>query len=311
MKPSQPLYATSKPAKPLETVDFKVIQEPLEGLLRNMDEDLKRRIRELEKMNGDRDRHRELMMLLIMLRFAHNSYQALAFLLSDLDPHPKRLPRYVLIVPPVNRQIMDLWFSLVYIMDDFEPRILLYEQIAYRQLREQIDKVRKRHGSNPDWSDWFHDMEETARLMEGQVHLSDEQKLNPSKEISSWPHSHDLATKASRSQDFLKFLDEEIYGEVSIAAHLKPSGLMHVAGLVLSDIAPEHYKKLVEERTIHQYKFRNYFRTVITLLGIISEIEMHCKLVNAEQVAKVWKRMAAWNADAKDIYELRYKQYFL
>ena len=55
-----------------------------------------------------------------MLRVAHNSYQALAFLLSDLDPHPKRLPRYVLIVPPVNRQIMDLWFSLVYIMDDFE-----------------------------------------------------------------------------------------------------------------------------------------------------------------------------------------------
>jgi hypothetical protein len=309
MTPSQPLYATSKPAKPLESIDFRTIQEPLEGLLRNMDEDLKRGIRELQEAGAGIDRYRELTMLLIMLRFAHNSYQALAFLLSDLDPHPKRLPRYVLIVPAVNRQIMDLWFSLVYIMDDFEDRILLYEQIAYRQLREQIDKVRKRHASDPEWDDWFHDMEETARMMEGQVHLSDEQRLDPSKVIPSWPHSHDLSTRASRSQDFLRFLDEEIYGEVSIAAHLKPSGLMHVAGIVLSDIAPEHYKKLVEERTIHQYKFRNYFHTVIILLGIISEIEMHCKLGNGEQIARVWKRISR-NADAKDIYDFRYKQHF-
>jgi hypothetical protein len=190
-----------------------------------------------------------------------------------------------------------------------EDRILLYEQIAYRQLREQIDKIRKRHASDPEWSDWFHDMEETARMMEGQIHLTDEQKLDPSKVIPSWPHSHDLSTRASRSQDFLRFLDEEIYGEVSIAAHLKPSGLMHVAGFVLSDIAPEHYQKLVEERTIHQYKFRNYFHTVIILLGIISEIEMHCKLGNGEQIAKVWKRMSR-NADAKDIYDFRYKQHF-
>jgi hypothetical protein len=234
----------------------------------------------------------------------------LGFLLSDLDPHPKCLPRYVLIVPSVNRQIMDLWFSLVYIMEDFEARILLYEQIAYRQLREQINKTKKRYGVDPEWNDWFEDMEDLTRMMETEIPLTNEQKADPSTTIPSWPSPHDLSTKASRSRDFLKLLDEEIYGEVSIIAHLKPSGLMQAAGFVLADIAPEHHKRMVEERTIHQYKFRNFFQTVITLLGIISEIEMYCKLGNAEQIAKVWQRMATRNHDAKDIYEARYKVAF-
>ena len=82
------------------------------------------------------------------------------------------------------------------------------------------------------------------------------------------------------------------------------------SGLLLLDIAPEHYKKLVEERSIHQHKFRNLFHTVITSVGIISEIEMHCQLGNAEQVAKMWKRITAHNHAARDIYELRYKARF-
>jgi hypothetical protein len=48
-------------------------------------------------------------------------------------------------------------------------------------------------------------------------------------------------------------------------------------------------------------------RTVITLLGILSEIEMHCNLSNKEQVVKIWRRLAEFNADAKDVYEARYK----
>lgn len=70
-----------------------------------------------------------------MLRLAANAYQAVMFLVSDLDEHPKRSPRFVIVLPSVNRQIMDLWFSLIYIRDDFKARSLLYEQGAYRVKR--------------------------------------------------------------------------------------------------------------------------------------------------------------------------------
>jgi len=300
----------SKEPKPLESFDFRQVQAPLEGLLRNMDSDLLRRIKEADAAKNF-EIYRQLELLLVMLRIAANSYQALGFLLSDIDIHHRRLPQFVLVVPPVNRQIMDLWFTLVYMMDDLGPRTLLYEQYAYRQLREQMDDRRKRYGTDPEWQPWFEDTQELSDLMEKQIPLSPEQKTDPQSTISSWPHPHGLTEKVSASQGFLKHLHELLYGETSVEAHLKPAGLMSIAGILLTDRAPEAIKKNIEQRMIHQYKFRHFCRTVISLLGIISEIEIHCKLGNAEQAAKVWQRLADKNFDAREIYEARYKSTLL
>jgi len=110
-----------------------------------MDSDLQRKMKELEQRH-DVPQYRQLMLLLIMLRFAANAYKAVAFLLTDVEENDKRLPEFVLVVPLINRQIMDLWFILVYLMDDFEPRSLLYEQTAYRELRIQTDVAQATHG---------------------------------------------------------------------------------------------------------------------------------------------------------------------
>ena len=309
---------SDRQVKPLRPFNFKIVQEPLTGLLRNMDSDLQRRIKQVEAAR-DVDQYMQLTLLLIMLRVAINSYQAVGFLLTDLDQNPKRLDRFVIVVPPINRQIMDLWFTVVYLLDDFEPRRIIYEKGAYRELRKVLEESELRYGTDPESQDWLEDMREFAKRVETQSPLNDEEKRNPSS-IPSWPHPHSLSEKPTKSQDFLKFLDKFLYGETSVEAHLKPAGLMLVAGIVLSDIAPEHVsqsdavttslshlKRRVEDRSIHQYKFRHLSRTVITLLGIISEIEMHCKLNNKEQAIKIWEQMAEYSADAKDIYEARYK----
>ena len=71
-------------------VNFALIQEPLIGLLRNTDSDLQRQTKRIEVSTDFRE-YRELTLLLIMLRSAANSYQALCFLLSDTEEHTKRL----------------------------------------------------------------------------------------------------------------------------------------------------------------------------------------------------------------------------
>ncbi len=303
-------HFANRERKPLETVNFVLIQEPLAGLLRNTDSDLQRRIKGIEVSSGSFREYRELTLLLIMLRSAANSYQALGFLLSDTEEHPKRLPRYVLVAPSINRQMMDLWFTLVYMMDDFSTRSLMYEQAAYRQLREQIAYARRRYGTAEEWRDWFEDMQELSDMLETQMPLTPEQKAKPSSAIPAWPHPHHLTEIVSKSQTFLKLLHELLYSDTSIEAHLKPAGLMMAAGILLVDIAPDHYRRAVEERSIHQYKFRHFCRTVLTLLGIISEIELHSKLGNAEQASKIWKRLTERSPDAREIYEARYRADF-
>jgi hypothetical protein len=256
---------------------------------------------------GNRQEHKKYMLLLIMLRLAANSYQAAMFLISDLDEHPKRLPRFVIVLAPINRQIMDLWFTLIYIRDDFEPRSLLYEQGAYRELREQIDENRAQYGSDPEWQDWISSMELVAAMMEAEITLTPEQKANPHSTIPSWPHPHQLSERQTASHEFLAFLHKQFYGKISVESHLKAAGLTLVAGLLLADVGPEDHRKTVEERSIHQYKFRHACITVVILLGIISEIELHCNLNNKDQAVKVWERLADYSHDAKDVYEARYK----
>ena len=80
---NRPKFVTRE-GKPLKQLEFKIIQEPLNGLLRNMDSDLQRRMEQAGTL-GNSDEHKQPMLLLIMLRFAINSYQAVGFLLSDLD----------------------------------------------------------------------------------------------------------------------------------------------------------------------------------------------------------------------------------
>jgi hypothetical protein len=296
---------TQKEIKPLQRFHFPIVQEPLTGLLRNMDSDLKRRVEEAGRANNA-EAVRNLTLLLIMLRFAMNSYHAVCFLLADVED-PKRLPGFVLVVPPINRQLMDLWFTLVYMMDDFDRRGLAFEQCGWRETLEQVSKTREKYGTDPEWQGWFEDMRDLTATMEKQIPLTQEQKADPTK-VDYWGTPHKLASRAGNSQAFLQFLEQLMYHDASSQSHLKPGGLLIAGSFLLKDMAPEDIRKQLENRTIHQYKFEQFCRTVVALLGIVSEIEIHCKLNNREQAAKVWAILAGYNADAKDVYELRYRQ---
>ena len=189
-----------------------------------------------------------------MLRFAINSYQAVGFLLADLDEYPKRLPRFVLVVPPINRQLMDLWFSLVYIMDDLGPRALAYDQCGYRETCEQVEKMREQYEADPEWRDWFEEMRDLISMMEKQVPLSPDQIVDPSK-IPYWLAPHKLAKQPTnnKSQDFLQFLEQLVYHDTSAEAHLKPGGLFMAGSILLAEIAPEEIRKQIENRSIHRF----------------------------------------------------------
>jgi hypothetical protein len=292
--------------KPLEQFNFTVVQEPLTGLLRNVESDLRKRIDIIGRID-DLDEQRRVILLMIMLKFAINSYLAVSFLLSDVDQHPRRIPQFVLVVPPINRQLMDLWFSLVYIMDDLGPRALAFDQCGYRELGEEINRMKARYGSDPDWQPWFQDMQDLMTMMEQQVQMTPAQKANPAN-IPYWLTPFKLAKQPGKSQSFLQFLEQLLYHDTSAEAHLKPGGLFASGSFLLKDIAPEHIKRQLENRTIHQYKFRHLCRTVVALLGIVSEIELFGRFGNHEQLAKVWTLLAGYNADAKDVYEMKYRQ---
>jgi hypothetical protein len=290
---------------PLEEFNVQVVQKPLQGLLINIDRQVERQLKQAAQ-SGDREAERRLSLLLIMMRVTFNSYQAVCFLVSTTEEHPRRKKEFALVIPPANRQLFDLLFTLVYMMDDFPIRSIDYELSGYRQLRETYDRFYARFGKNPKWRQWFKDQRETRRRMEKYLPISTGQKRNP-QEIQHWPSPFRLKKKATKSQKFMQFLDEWQYGEISAQAHLNAAGLLEVGQFVLVSLAPDDLRHQIESRIIHQYTFRQFSRTLITVLAIATEIDTFCSLGHRTDLASLWVLLGGWVEEAKDVYEQRYR----
>src|SRR6266576_592670 len=115
------------PLQPLPNFDYKLVQASLDGLLINIDRDLQRMTDRAERAR-DLRAARCLTLLNVMVRYAENAYHSVLYLVAQVPEDPARKKSYCLAAPPINRQLLDLLFSLIYMLDDFPARSLLYQR---------------------------------------------------------------------------------------------------------------------------------------------------------------------------------------
>jgi len=296
---------TQEKMPPLEEFNAQLVQAPLQGLLRNMDSEIVRRLKQAAASH-DGELERRLSLLLTMLRFTKNSYEAVSFLCSTMDETPKRKKEFVLVLPPANRQLLDLLFTLVFMTDEFPTRSMDYERSGYRQAREEYDKFYARFGTHPKWQAHFLTLRELLPTMEKYLSITPEQRANPAV-IPYWRAPYRLMKTATKSQPFMEFLENWLYGETSAQAHLNASGLFAVGGFLLTDFAPEDERKIIEDQNLQRYTFRHFSRTLITVLAIASEIDNFCHLNNRETLARLWVLLGGYAEEADDVYKERYQ----
>jgi hypothetical protein len=284
--------------------NFGLVQDRLNGILINIDRSLEKQTASF-KQTGDAEGFRQLSLLTVMIRIASNSYTALCFLLSDLHRDPRRKTNFVLVTPPVNRQLMDLLFTLVYIRDDFGPRSLAYERAGWRAFREEYDKYHSEYGSSKEWKQYFSEQKRVLKMMVAPLKITMEEKRNPSL-IERWKGPFKLSRKPTASRPFLQWMEKWIYGDTSAEAHLTGIGLFNVSPFLLSNLAAPETRTMIEDRAIHQYKARHFSRTAMTVLAIATEIDVQSNLGNKSAIAYVWRILCEYSADAKEMHAERY-----
>lgn len=291
--------------EPLQVFDSRLVQAPLQGLLRNIDGELERL---LKKSMSSRDplAERKYSLFLLMSRFTRNSYEAVSFLCSDSDDARRRKREFVLVLPPTNRQLLDLLFTLVFMLDDFPARSLEFELAGYRQARAVYDRFHERFGTDPKWQPYFKDLRNFQLQMETYLPITATQKASP-ESIPYWRAPYKLMKTPTKSQPFLKFLERWLYGETSAQAHLNAAGLFSVGLFLMTDFAPENEREVITNRNLEQFKFRHFSRTLTTVLAIATEIDTFCDLGNRETLAGLWVMLGGHAAEADDIYKLRYQ----
>ena len=292
---------------PQDVFDARIVQAPLQGLLRNIDSEFVRRLKQAVT-SRDSAAERRVSLFLIIMRLTKNCYEAVSFICSDSDDSPKRKREFVLILPPTNRQLLDLLFTLVFMLDDFPTRSVAYELGGYRQAREEYDKYYERYGTstNPKWQAHFLTLQKWLQEMETYLSVTPEQKANPAL-IHYWRAPYRLMQTPTRSQPFMEYLEKWLYGETSAQAHLNAAGLFSIGAFLITELATEFDREQISNSNFEKYRFRHFVRTLVTVLAIASEVDTFCQLDNREALTRVWVTLGGYSEEADSVYKLRYQ----
>lgn len=291
--------------KPLRLFDYKLVAGSFEGALINVDRDLQRMGNRAEQA-GANDLARRIGLLNTFVRFAWNSYSAARYLIAESPEDPGRKPNYALVLAPLNRQLLDLLFSLIYMLDDFEARSLQYQRAGWREAAEEYQHFKNTFSRNHAWQRFFTNYRiELDRLVPVLGITIDERRKPQS--IPYWKHPFKLANESSKSSAFLTWLEKWMYGDTSAQAHLSFGGLLKVSPFLIAELVSEGTKQLVEGRVLKQYVFQQFSRTGIVTLAIATEANHQCHLNNNGQLDYVWSIFNDYVEEAKEMYERRYK----
>jgi len=244
--------------------------------------------------------------LIVMLRFAWNSYDAVRYVSADTPPDPARKANYTIVLPAINRQLLDLLFSLVYMLDDLIPRSLDYQRAGWRDFVEVRDSLKAQFGGRNDWTDFLEAMDSQIDTMVDRFKVSTEEQQNPNL-IDYWKTPLKLAKRVGPCQNFLQFLEKEIYKDVSAQAHLTFAGLLKVSGFLVADLLGDQVPEANRIRAMQSFHFQQVSRTAITYLAVTTEIDTYLKLGNQAAIDYLWVILSEFVVEAKEMYEIRYQ----
>lgn len=298
----------------LRAFNYDTIAAPIDGLLFNVDRDLQRRIAN-HHAAGERVKARSVEMTLMFLRYAKIAYNAVRFLSADTPPDPARKPVYAVIIPNVNRQLIDILSTLVFMLDDLVPRHNWYERSGYRGMREQYTLYSKAYGSDPVWQAHLKSLAAAIVNAATTLDISPEDQQDPDR-IKYWPTPNQINKKIkTKSQDFLRYLITWLWGDTSEQAHFACNGMFTLAPYIYGDLLDEKDRERVNDRLIHQYHYEHFSRTVISVLAIATEIDNYFALKNKPQLCGIWTafikqtEIPGVESEAKEMYDLRYKSF--
>jgi len=298
-----------EPERPLRLFNYELVGPKLRGLFFNINADIDRRGSDAD-IRGDSDAGTCLSLLGLMFRFAWNSYEAVLYLTGDTPEDPRRKPNYVIVIPNINRQLLDLLFTLTYMLEDLRARSLDYQRAGYRDLYEEIASFRDVFGNDPEWKRYFDNTEAMLRQMVPIFNITPEERANPSL-IDYWPTPFKLVKRAKKGSipcaSFLEYLEKWLYKETSAQAHLTFAGLFRVAPFVVAPMLGKEYVDKVQDVPMKMFHFQQVSRTTLSFLAIATEIDTSCRLGNRESINYLWVILGEYVAEAKEMWEQRYR----
>jgi len=284
--------------KAKEVIDWKVIGEPLDQILEAVENKIDREWpQELSSYVGAQA------MVLFTFKVAKNTYRTIRWICADEPHYEDRRLEYSVTVPPLARTIVDHIFTLVFVSEDVINRSQWYHRSGWRELQEEFDRYKSKYAGNSNWTEWLKLFQERLELSKKSWGIS-EAEANEPKTIKWWPTPPKMLKHSysnSETKQFLEFLNDWFYRELSAASHLTLPGLIKASDQLIKDQSDDKQRE-----SLLDFKSQCLTTTVTLLLALISEIEVIAKFGLQERISYIWGLLIQYWGDAKGLYDMRY-----
>ena len=292
--------------KPLRDFKYPLVAEKMDGFLINIDRDLQR-LGNRRLQQNEADAERCITLVNVIVRFARNSYDAVRYVAGNTPEDHRRKPNYVMVVPAINRQLLDLLFSLVFMLDNLSARSLQYQRAGWRELDQHYRMFKTRFSKDPEWKQHFINVKGILDGMIERFGITDAERKNPAL-VPFWETPSQLKDEQTDSRPYLRFLQKWLYSDTSAQAHMSFGGLAMVSPMLVADLLGGEREEWVNKRIIVQYHFMHFVRTAMVTLAIGSEIDAYFKLGNSAVASYLWNIFAEYSPEANDMIQHRYEK---
>lgn len=210
----------------LPRINFSVFTDPLDQLVQATLNKIER------EWPADREAHSATGMILRMLvGVSNNTYRTMRYFCADIPSDPSRKLEYSVSAAPLARTILDALFTVVFLGENLTERPAWFLRAGWRELHEKAARMRAQYGVLPSWTEYLQEFEEMVAAERARWGISDDQAANP-RQVSYWPTPAKMIPAATETEtkEYLQYLNDWFYRELSQDSHLSWPGLWRRSG---------------------------------------------------------------------------------
>jgi hypothetical protein len=282
-------------------LDFKLVERPLDMLLAALANKIEREWPRQPRIKGARE------LFLITTKISEVTYRSVRWICADKPRDPFRRVEYSISVPPLNRTILDSIFTVVFLLEDLMNRCDWYFKAGWRDEKLEYPRHLSEYGSLTEWQYWLTRF--AAHCDAGIVELGiSAREVAEPKLIDPWPNPGRMVRYGINgatlppSRQYLQYLNDWFYRDLSTQSHLGALGLMKRGGFLLNY---DPHDPQTEAR-LQKFKHNQIGVTLTLVLALASEIEAYFNFGLAERARYVWAILLDAIPLSKELYEKRY-----
>lgn len=276
-------------------LDFKVIKTKLDNIIEYFINKIERDF-PLKKLKHGRE------LFAGFVKISKNTYNSILYLCAEKPVNYYRKPEYVFSSLPLVRTILEQVFSMAYMSEDLENRIMLFHRAGWREMKIDYDKFLQRYASDSDQKAWLASLRKLVDEGIADLQITSAEAQDP-KKIRRWPLPSEMArkTKSPTLKNLFQYLHDWFYKPLSQSVHLTWTGLSKAEvylSLKESDDSMDEY--------ISRVRSSSLFQSITLILALLSEINGTLNLDKSKDLKYLWTLIGEYFEEAKDLYALRY-----